>query len=568
MATRSYDKEYLLCFTLAYFAEFPNYTNPEHAEEFENLFSTLTYRREYPGIAKPGDFVTKKTLAAIRKTKAPLSVAKAPRKTETILRRRLGSHLSRTFDFDKIFEKFANTVTASSGALSVKDSVRKVYNQVRNLASSDILPIRKFKDYEFLDQNDPFTLLVKNASIKKIAESFGLKTTALNPELLSSADIFIVHKNKKSEIINDIKKHLVNAPIATVLGNMVTHQHSYRTMCKAWMKEGALFGVSHKLPTTITGAKPPSIVGETTYGVSSTQKKAYNEFIDPFGQLLGILMLNPQDIGTVFDKVIDIEFKNFDIRENIGSWTMPIRFHYERVFPQYQLETAHLPNSIRLMLLNWKDAGFNGKWEIDAKTGAWIGGIGGKQSFTLFDKYDRTILNEIIEIRLKIFKQFFGSPPDDPKVLEKYNAVRKHLAIRELFRPKKAASRDINALISALKMTFTYKEFVTAITREFLKQLPKSYVTERVTDQFTSTHAAHAQLAYFMYRGGKTHQIRLKKMIAMTIYGLISKSAYKIFQETSVNTYEVKSYFQHKFNSPQGTEMIAEFHGAPYLLIG
>jgi hypothetical protein len=568
MATKSYDKEYLLCLTLAYFAKHPNFREKKHSEKFHQLFTISSYAKDYPGIAKRGDMMTKETLAAIKKAKKTPSVVPSLQRGHDDVKRGYGMYLSPLFDYEKVLRKFSNKITPAAGTLKIHDSTKKVYNQVYNLCMSNIIPAHKLSEYEFLDQNDVFMMVVKNQTLKKIVDVMGLGKT--NPELLNPADIMIVKRSDKQKIVADIQKHFLNASNEEILGNMVTRTFSYRKLLQEYMQKKQMYGVSHKLPSTITGAKRPSIIGEAKFGSNAVQQAKYNEFIDPFGQLLAILLTKPNETDSVIDRMLTIEFQNFDIRENIASWTMPVRFHYDKVFPQHQLATAHLPKSMRLKLLNWFRAGFNGKWEIDGKDGTWIAGMGAMASIKLFDKYDETIMQEVAKKRIDVFRSFFGEIPaanEDHHAL--YMELYHRFSRKEILRPNEKLSDKLERLIRKMGLSITPKTVFGTIIETFLKELPKRYQYKNTPDYYIASHTAHVQFSYFIYRGGPKYQLKLKKRIILSLYGIISKSAYKIFPEGShgLNKQEANSYFTAKFRNPKGEELMAEYHVAPYLLV-
>ena len=82
------------------------------------------------------------------------------------------------------------------------------------------------------------------------------------------------------------------------------------------------------------------------------------------------------------------------------------------------------------------------------------------------------------------------------------------------------------------------------------------------TQERIKAHYAHAQLAWFTFIGGKSYQTFLKQRMFLTIYGVISKKGYKIF-DYNKNITTVKSGITAAMKGMPK----AAFDSAPHLLL-
>ena len=238
-------KELAQCLALSYFAEHPKYEKPvgnkdtEHAVRFYTLFSgrenVTSYKKKY---------------------------------------------LSNTFPIDKVKKEFAVTKTAT-GKLSFHTTAKKVYNVARACVES-----RMFKfpldQYEFLDQDDPFTKMVKDTCLTNIKDAFGFPKS-IKIDIFSAVDVFFVKSSEKRQIMDDFKRAF-NDP-KTILRNSIWGKSGttdYASMMSEYMKKGTLIPVSLKLPVNVTGLPKIKLVTLDT-------KNHANEDIDPFMKMLAAI---------------------------------------------------------------------------------------------------------------------------------------------------------------------------------------------------------------------------------------------------------------------------------------
>ena len=90
--------------------------------------------------------------------------------------------------------------------------------------------------------------------------------------------------------------------------------------------------------------------------------------------------------------------------------------------------------------------------------------------------------------------------------------------------------------------------------------------SKSVTDnpKYLMAHYTATQCAWFLFRGGEKLQSNLKRRMFLSLFGLITKSGYKIFQgneETIMEDYIKTKYKKNNRN------VIAYFNAAPHIVL-
>jgi hypothetical protein len=522
-------KESLQCLAFAYFADNTK-VDSTHEEEWYNIFA-------------PDTSTTPKSLRAQYK-----------------------QYLSSLYSekiFEQVIEKYHSTVTPKSGKVSVDAAVKKVYLVVKKVVDSNLFT-SGLKNYMFLDQMDPFTIAVKDDSLKRIARAFNLSGKA---DLFSPADIFIVKRDKITEILSEYSKHVLNADDNELLGNMswgTTGKNTYRTISNNFFKKRYLVAVSLKLPETISGAGVLKIVG------TENVEPHLLDFIDPYTKLIAAMLAHPEKTSKLIDKVVDIEFDNFRITPAILSWEYPITFRYAEVMDPRNSNQALYKRNLRFKLFTWSNAGFNAQWyKGQGAPGNWTGGAGTESLGELFVKYNEypQILKELVDIREKAF--YFAihnsekAPNIDAKSKGQYNK-----ALDEIRNPK-ILSADLSKNIIKFFSEYSpnskaYLTYQTKVVKDTTKQMKKASTTVTTDPKRLNAHYVASQCAWFLFRGGETLHKHLKKRMFLSLFGLITKSGYKIFQgeeETVMEDFVMKVIQKNKKN------VVAYFNSSPHIVL-
>ena len=523
-------KESLQCLAFAYFADNSN-VDSEHEQNWLNIFD-------------PDQIMSGSKMRSI-----------------------YSNYLSSTFSptiFEAVVNKYQSTQT-KTGKISVDAAVKKVYLVVKKVVDSRFFD-QPLKKYKFLDQSDPFTLTVKDACLARIAKAFGMSGKA---DLLSPADLYAVRSDKITQILAEYNEHILNATDEQLLANMswgTTGKNTYRTISNKLFHNRHLVGISLKLPETISGAGVLKIVG------TESVDPHLLDFVDPYTKLISAMLAHPQKTTKLIDDVVDIEFDNFRITPAILSWEYPITFRYKEVMDPRSTNQPLHKNNLRFKLFTWSNAGFNAQWyKGQGAPGNWTGGAGTESLGELLIKYNEypQILDELIEIREQAF--YFALTGKDKDAASTIDKKLKTLYTQALvdIRQKKIITADSSKnLIKFFKEYSTsknlYDVYQTEVVKRATKPMKRASRTVTTDPKRLIAHYTATQCAWFLFRGGEGLHKNLKRRMFLSLFGLITKSGYKIFQgneETIMEDYIETVYKKNKRN------VTAYFNAAPHIVL-
>lgn len=526
-------KESLQCFAFAYFAENSIGTNQaNHQKEWYDIFDS------------------------------------ANQTSGNILKTKYGPYVSSTFSstiFDAVLEKYGSTVT-KTGVTSVHSAVKKVYLVAKKVVDSNFLS-SKLSEYIFLDQSDPFTILVKDDCLTRIASKLGMNGKS---DLLSPVDLFVVRKSKKAQIFKDFFHNILEATQNQLLSNLSwgrTGKNTYRTISNKYFKSKDLIGISLKLPEAIKEAGVLKIVGTVDVDPHLL------DFVDPYTRLLAAMLANPKKTKDLIEKVVDIEFEKFRITPSLLSWEYPITFKYKDVVDPSSGDELY-KNNLRFKLFTWSKAGFNGQWYGgQGQPGNWTGGAGIESLGELFIKYNEypDILSKLVKIRRESFYYSIHGSTKDPESIIPANLksdYKKALgAIEEksiITSSKQSDTKHILTFFDKFdpkkQKYYQYQTQVIKTTTENMK------ASKQVTNnkERLDAHYIACQCAWFLFNGGKTLHTYLKQRMFLSLFGLITKSGYKIFQGNEETIME--NYIEKKFKKNK-RHLKAYFNSAPHIVL-
>jgi len=532
--------ESLQCFAFAYFAINPTITNV-HQQNWYDIFDITQ-----------------------------LSQKEIKNKSD-LLRSTYGNHLSSTFSsniFENVLTQYGSTLTATK-KVSISEYVKKVYLVAKKVAATSLLD--KWSQYVFLDQSDPFTTLVKNDALQRIASAFDMLG---KDDLLSPVDMFAVKKTKITTILTDFSKHIINATDEQLLANTVwgnTGKNTYRTLSNKYFKSKSMIGISLKLPEAITGSGIIKIVG--TENVDSSLLG----FVDPYTKLIAAMLAHPTQTKKLIEDVIDIEFDNFRITPDLLSWEYPITFRYKDVVdPRTGLE-LHKQN-LRFKLMTWSSQGFNASWYKGQEApGNWTGGATTIPIGELFVRYNEYsgILNELVKLRrAAFFYAIHGSTKDPSSIIPKnlkseyekaLNDVEKKMILTSDKRANVGEAKNLITFLEAYSPSSNkYHVYQTHLVLSTTRPMRNSSRNVTKDPKRLNAHYIACQCAWFLFRGGPSMHKYLKQRMFLSLFGLITKSGYKIFQgneNTVMEDYLQKSFKKNKKN------FVAYFNAAPHIVL-
>lgn len=530
--------ESLQCFAFAYFATKPS-INSDHQQNWYDIFNSIE-----------------------------LSENELKRKCDS-LRTTYGSHLSSTFSssiFKDVIINYKSTLTETTKTISVSPYVKKVYLVAKKLASTSLLDT--WSQYIFLDQSDPFTTLVKNSALKRIASAFDMMG---KDDLLSPVDMFAVKKSKLTLILSEFSKHIINATDEELLANTIwgkTGKNTYRTISNKYFKSKSMIGISLKLPEAISGSGIIKIVGTENVDPSLLG------FVDPYTKLIAAMLAHPTQTKQLIQDVIDIEFDNFRITPDLLSWEYPVTFRYKDVIdPRTGIE-LHKRN-LRLKLMTWSSQGFNASWYKNQEApGNWTGGATTTPIGELFIKYAEysQILDELIKLRRgAFFYAIHGSTKDPSSIIPKNLKTDYEKALNEVEKKtiltsgKKGEALNLMSFLESYSPSANkYYAYQTHLIKSTTRPMRNSSKMVTSNPKRLNAHYIACQCAWFLFRGGSSMHKYLKQRMFLSLFGLITKSGYKIFQgneHTIMEDYLQKSFKKNK------KDFVAYFNAAPHIVL-
>jgi len=559
-------KEYVQCLAFAYFAVHKYPTKKEdqedHMASFYNLFVTSFDRKKFN--------IQKLNLRLYK------------------------NHLGNRFPFVRTIRDF-KTKVSEKGKITADTTVQKVYDVSLELYKSRVIG-QNWEKYEFLDQTDIFTQTVKDAALSKINEVLGI---TFKLDMLASFDMFVVNKQKKQTILNEINTHILNASDSTILKNYSLNQHTYRTILNrhfySTSNTRSLVAISLKLPGTVEQKKYINIIG------TENVKKELSEYIDPYTKFLTLAISSkPNELKSLIENLIKIEYGRFRTESNVLTWELPVTFRYkvaaQKVFGR-DIEPLSDMNYQIVFLAQGYGAGWNGFVKVGKQGPPWTGG-GAASTFEFFyEQYPEysMVIQKLVQLRAKAFNyvltgQENGKINDSTfssKLKASYRAALREVTTRKILVNSRNAKYDkieeffnlydeetgnkdsitmyyvavINLVRgkvkSSIKITDKYASFNMFVGQKKERKATSSEMKERI-----KAHYAHAQLAWFTFIGGKSYQTYMKQRIFLTIYGVISKKGYKIF-DYNKNISTVKSAITASVKKMPK----AAFDSAPHLLL-
>ena len=516
-------------------------------------------------------------------------------------------HLSKSFPFRVVINEFKTKYNKKKDTITANSTVQKVYDVALTLYDSQVIG-QNWAVYEFLDQTDNFTTIVKDAALNKIKTVFGL---SFKLDMLASFDLFIVNKNKKAQILNDINKHIVNADDATILKNYCLNRHTYRTILNRYFYSSSntrfLIPVSLKLPGTIEQKKYINIIG------TQRVKKEVSDYIDPYTKFLVLaLSSSPQELKSLIENLIKIEYGQFKVSPRVLTWELPVTFRYkiaaQKVFGR-DVEPMSDINYKIVFLAQGYGAGWNGFVQVGHQGPPWTGG-GGVSTFEHFyEQYSgySIVIRKLVNMRMRAFKfvltgketgnvdtkgfssklkQLYMKATSElvtKKILYTVQQSKNLKAFFQLYDQENNRQRtSIAYQISLINLvrkqispsikisdpygSFDVKEMVPNPNKKGPKDKDNVQIVRLPTrvesEERVEAHYVHAQLAWFTFIGGKSYQTYLKQRIFLTIYGVISKKGYKIFDYSEGITTVKSAVTAELKNVPR-----AAYDSAPHLLL-
>jgi hypothetical protein len=571
-------KEFAQCLAFAHFAVIPYNANEaeQHKKAFYDIFLSSKDQQE-TGVERP-----------------------------KLIKYR--NHLGGGFQFRSTINEFKSKYNSKKDTITAHTTVQKVYDVALSLYTSKVVG-QNWEIYEFLDQTDKFTTTVKDEALNKIKQVFGL---TFRLDMLASFDVFIVHKQKKQQILSEINQHIVNADDATILSNYCLNRHTYRTILNRHFASKSntrsLVAVSLKLPGTVEQKKYINIIG------TKNVRKEVSDYIDPYTKFMTLAYTaTSSQLKSLIENLIKIEYGQFKVSPSVLTWELPVTFRYrvaaQKVFGR-DIEPLSDMNYKIIFLAQGYGAGWNGFVAEGHQGPPWTGG-GGVSTFEHFYEQYReysTVIQKLVHMRAKAFnyvltgretsgstdtrsfstklKNLHRKATQDLLTKKILSTVKQSKSLMDFFKAFDEETGRVNtatayqvALINLVRKqvspsikisdryaSFTMKDMIPNPNKKTPKDKDKIQISRLATPQETDdrieAHYVHAQLAWFAFIGGKNFQTYLKQRMFLTIYGVISKKGYKIFDYDN-NLTTIKSAITAEVKGVPR----AAFDSAPHLLL-
>jgi hypothetical protein len=531
-------KELAQCLAFAYFAAYPN-VGPKHDINFFTMFSNEITE----ATTKPGEVINK-----IKQTNC----------------------LSDMFPMDKepIKQGFAVEETEKIKKEKYSELARKVYNVAKTFILSNRLK-GATSSYKFLDQKDPFVVLLKNKSLDNIRSAMNI---SYKSDVLSAIDVIFVKKSSMTKIETSFKKYFSDS--TTIIKNAASGGNNYKNVVQKYMDTGELFPVSLKLPTSVN-------TNVSIKKVIFASGKDASDDVDPFTKFLAIILHDPSKTREYINRVIHINFDKFS-NGNVLNWIFPVSFNYKNLIdPETQKPMSTYNLNFNLFAQGYSD-GWNGQFDASTKQHQdtqWGGGFGISTFETFAVQYPeyKTIIAKVVNYRLAVFDKMCAkfkkeNPDAFKKVTKEYTEARRDLAQQEIKYKitKNATTKYFFDNYSKLTKTdfkgtiSLYSEYMLDVINEIRNKVKPYSGQNNTNETIIAAHYAHAQMSFFLYMGGRNANLYFKQRMFMTLFGIITKKAHKLH---GVDDYMgMKNIIQETIQLKR-TKFVAEFSTPPHYII-
>lgn len=526
-------KEFLACFAFAYFMVNQNYkNNPQHKEEWIDIFNDFKV-----GEVKP-----------IYK-----------------------EYLEPNFKYSDLKAKYSY----KSGE-NPDDHLYAIYNQMVSLFDSNFLNLSK--KYRIYGQDSDFVKTVKDNCLKRLhgvfAESFAKDAKAQD---LTPADFYIVDSDEADNIKKEFKKEIISPKSDTtiLLNYQKDKSKTYENLILKYFKSKDLFPISHKMPTGKNPATSIKLAGNISK-VGNVNKKN----IDPYSQLMVALhSKSPSEVERLIQKVIEIKYDLWDIREDISSstWSLSFDFNYKQLDPLF--------DDSRFLLKPLPSGGsgsFNGKFFIvKGQSGQtpWVAGMaprslepflktysGYNNIMRLLGKRRAEVFDDVIYkelLRTKRTKQ--AADIRMKEIRSKIPDYRKCIVF--LMNPKFHTFSELKTKVSPFFIKIGQIDGFETFQKEMVKKIRSEggFTTDlsAINPSRLSEHYISLQMSYFLFHGGPSFRQFLKKAIFFTIFGAITKRGF-----TKISGSGASNLIKRKVKTNKMLKEIeVSFTAAPHLIL-
>lgn len=430
-----------------------------------------------------------------------------------------------------------------------------------------------FSNYIFLDQDDHEVEIFKDKPLKKIKDLLDIGAS-VPEDILSSIDIFMVHKQYKNKIIDEIEKHIIKESDIQILDNLAygaTGRNTYRTLFNKFFHQKYLIPISlKKIQSQETKRVPKQRASIEIVGTENVDK-SLQLVIDPYTEFLGRIATfkNKTELQSLINDVVELD-DNILLGDDRTYFQVNFQLNYKKV---------NITDKIQKAYIEIGRTGFNG-----GKVGPqpWFGGASYTVTIPILKKYAgfSTMVKELVQIRKKSFDHAI-----DKKIASKLNSEYRRAYIKisdsNLLLYSENDLKDVKDFCSkydqiAKNGKDSYQEFRIAVINlcknrsinhpsPDLRKLDKISVAKNKNTSLQNQFA-HSQGVWMYTRKNGNMKDYFKKQITLTLYGLMTKKGAKIFESQNQNML-IEDAFVKEIIAKNGKNKIAKFLIAPHIII-
>lgn len=360
------------------------------------------------------------------------------------------------------------------------------------------------KDYIYAHQNSETGALLKTNSIAKIVSAFDLSAISSKPDVYNPADIFVISRGYRDQILGEFNTWIVNASDSDILDNYRKNRNTYKSITFRHLRTRNLGFVSLKKATASNpGLKLIATTETSAFPEFAKNLDNYTLFLRKLQELNGDTSKMHQMIESLVN-IIGVNYKDSTVTYEVQ---FDLRWNDQLIDLDVEPE--------KLSMGTYHNT-FNMKKRAGAT--AFYGGIG----FDGLDKLLKTyrnynmVMQELVAIRKSIWNEL--SPDTSmPMSLQQPTFVY-----------KKKDLQDAGTILGKdLFQEFLIRHII-AVTQLARKTPPNRQELERDTwEKYSKTQA----LWLFTRPGFHGWLTDLfKKQIALTIYGVAAKKGGVIFE--------------------------------------
>jgi hypothetical protein len=289
-------------------------------------------------------------------------------------------------------------------------------------------------NYEIYHHKSKFGKLIKDDCLTKIATKLNSKIISSKPDVYNPTDIWIIEKNSKTDIENELKKYIIDKDV-NIVGNYSANENTYRTIIEKYYIKKKIYQISLKKSKTanniinseyLASKNKLTGIGFKIIGMNANADRRIED-IDPYTKFLLAFdqVLNEGNETKIMKFIEDlVKINKLNYKDEVLQPNLIFELNYNNVkIPHSEIE----------------------KWKLDTpgntfnmqKIGgtSWSGGLntnGVHHILTNYPKYNK-IFSNLKAIRLNSYKEIQTDPSSIvTNILNKSEIVYKQSDLKKI----------------------------------------------------------------------------------------------------------------------------------------